>query len=441
MATNPSIRSSQEDVWYLKEIVFGSAPSRRPRKIITQNFNGPCSFIAICNILLLRDKIEILPPDRTTVSYEMLSQLVAEYLLMNCPDVDISAALSIMPKTTKGMDLNPVFTGASSFRPAGDGSGGELKLFEQADIKLVHGWLVDPDSPEHPVVSRVQDYDSAVNLIVEADVVTQGRLVGPDGSQLRVSGEQHEHDWSEEQRRKVEDAIVIRSFLDSTQSQLTYYGLFHLASTLPPDSLVALFRNSHLSVLYKSSSSLPPSPSATQPPAESAQELSQVHSAQEGLPESSTDTTIAAHLDQPFKSDPSQHSYLYSLVTDFAFLHEPTVVWERLEDVGGGLSTFVDSSFRPSAPAGGDFAGLSPEEAADAHQDYPPVDLDDQALAQRLQAEEDAHAQQMRRRQQEEQRHHAEREQQLREMQKKAAAERERHSAPGLRKKPSCIIM
>ena len=51
------------------------------------------------NILILREKIQILPYDRPTVSYEHLSQLVAEYLLMSCPDVDISAALSIMPAT------------------------------------------------------------------------------------------------------------------------------------------------------------------------------------------------------------------------------------------------------------------------------------------------------------------------------------------------------
>jgi len=339
------------------------------------------------------------------------------------------------------MDLNPLFTGATSFRPAGDGSGGELKLFEQADIKLVHGWLVDPDSQEHSVVSRVQDYDSAVNLIVDADVATQGRLVADeDGSQLRVSSEQHEHNWSEEQRRKVEDAIVIRNFLDTTQSQLTYYGLFHLASTLPPDSLVALFRNSHLSVLYKSSSPISSSTGKREP--EPAPEPSEVADGTAGIPEASTSTTIAAHLESPSNLDPESHCYLYSLVTDFVFLHEPTVVWERLEDVEGGASTFVDSDFRPSAPAGGDFAGLSPEEAAQHDpQNYPPVDPDDQALAQRLQAEEDAHAEQMYARQQEEQRQHAERERKLREMRNKAAADRERHSAPGLKKKASCIIM
>ena len=51
------------------------------------------------NILILRGDLEILPLGRKTVSYEFLSQIVAEYLLRASPDVDISAALSIMPYT------------------------------------------------------------------------------------------------------------------------------------------------------------------------------------------------------------------------------------------------------------------------------------------------------------------------------------------------------
>ena len=107
-------------------------------------------------------------------------------------------------------------------------------------------------------------------------------------------------------------ATIIRRFLDSTQSQLTYHGLFHLATTLASGSLVALFRSSHLAVLYKS----------------------------EG--------------DEPA---------LYTLVTDQVFLQEPSVVWERLEDVDGGWSTFVDSDFVRASPAGGDFAGQTAEDA------------------------------------------------------------------------------
>jgi ubiquitin carboxyl-terminal hydrolase MINDY-1/2 len=108
--------------------------------------------------------------------------------------------------------------------------------------------------------------------------------------------------------------MSIRTFIDNTQSQLTYYGLFQLASTLPSNSLSALFRGSHLSVLYKAS------------------------------------------------PDHSEEA-LFTLVTDQSFLHEPSVVWEKFEDVDGGGSTFVDSEFIRSSPAGGDYAGHTGESA------------------------------------------------------------------------------
>ena len=38
-------------------------------------------------------------------------------------------------------------------------------------------------------------------------------------------------------------------------------------------------------------------------------------------------------------------------------------MWERLEDVDGGWSTFVDSEFLRSSPAGGDYAGHTAESA------------------------------------------------------------------------------
>jgi len=65
----------------------------------------------------------------------------------------------------------------------------------------------------------------------------------------------------------------------------------------------------------------------------------------------------------PSESNSEEDSALYSLVTDQVFLCEPYVVWERFEDVDGGWSTFVDSDFVRSSPAGGDFAGQTAEEA------------------------------------------------------------------------------
>ncbi|KAL0576089.1 hypothetical protein V5O48_005888 [Marasmius crinis-equi] len=377
-----SFQSSEAEVWHLKNIEFGEGDAKKNVKIITQNYNGPCSFIAICNILILRGAIIIEPPTRENVSYEFLSQMVAEYLLLNCPEIDISAALSIMPITQRGMDLNPLFTGSRLFRP--EGHGGELKLFEQVGIDLVHGWIVDPESVEAKVLSKTEDYDSAVVLIADADHITKGQLVVEDEDLPQAGSSKAPNNWSDEERAKVEDAIVVRQFIDSTKSQMTYHGLFNLATVVKPGSLVALYRNLHLSVLYKR---------------------------------------------------PGEDESLYTLVTDQVFLHEPSIVWERLEDVDGGWSTFVDSNFIKSSPAGGDFAGRTAEEALRAAEMEvgnfmvsEPGDLD---LARQLQAEEDEMA-----------RH--QREQHMREKNRRRLENEERLRAKQekkQRKKKDCIIM
>lgn len=114
------------------------------------------------------------------------------------------------------MDLNPVFTDALGFRPQmrKDLGGGEgLELFSHANIPLVHGWLVDPSSPEYGAVQRAVDYDSSVNMVVEADHLTQGRLVLDEeevagsssgaGSSSHAGG--HNYSWNTEERTKIED--------------------------------------------------------------------------------------------------------------------------------------------------------------------------------------------------------------------------------------------
>ncbi|KAF4613095.1 hypothetical protein D9613_010812 [Agrocybe pediades] len=410
----PTIHSSYAEVWQLKDIKFGG----RDLRIITQNFNGPCSFIAICNILILRGNIEILPRTRQNVSYEFLSQLVAEYLLMSSPNDDVSDALTYMPQTQKGMDLNPVFTAANLFHPSG-AAGGELKLFEHVNIPLVHGWLVDPDSPEGPVMKRIQDYDTAVALIAEVDHLTNGKFVVSDtepvagsssNSPASLAGE-----FKEEDLQKIRDATVVRRFLDTTWSQLTYHGLFHLATHLPPNTPCALFRSSHLSVVYRHAPNAVTSSNAAG---------------------SSSSQFLAGSSSQPAQTSPegAGDSALFTLVTDQAFCNEPSVVWERLEDVDGGWSTFVDSDFIKSSPAGGDFAGQTAEEAllaAEAIENTGIVHATDADLAQQLQVEE----YQMAQRQQEVRVRQQEAREAARLAQEQAKAERKK------KKKGDCIIM
>lgn len=121
--------------------------------------------------------------------------------------------------SSEGMDLNPLFTGATSFRPAGDG--GELKLFEQAGIQLVHGWLVDPDSPEADVVKEYEDYDTAVNLIADADHTAHGQLVVDEvvaqaeasGSSSHAGSSQLGTSYTPEETQKIENGMRLWYFM------------------------------------------------------------------------------------------------------------------------------------------------------------------------------------------------------------------------------------
>ncbi|KAF9065195.1 hypothetical protein BDP27DRAFT_1450322 [Rhodocollybia butyracea] len=221
-------------VWNLKSIEFGVGQDRKSYRIVTENHNGPCSFIAICNILILRGKMKI-PARRTSVSYKYLSQLVVNHSrsLNAYNDSSKSIVSERMPKTQDIVELNPVFTESKSF----GGPFGITFLLGQLGIELVHGWLVDPESPEAETVSEVKDHDRAVSLIAKA-LINSGK--------------------PSEERTKA--------------------------------------------VLYK--------------------------------------------------RDASEDPGLYSLVTDQCLSNEPSVVWERVEDLnGGGSPTFVDSRVIKSSAA------------------------------------------------------------------------------------------
>ena len=62
----------------LKTISFG--PSRRAVRVVIQNENGPCPLLAIANVLLLRNAIQ-LPAGAPDVTQERLVSLVAGHLL------------------------------------------------------------------------------------------------------------------------------------------------------------------------------------------------------------------------------------------------------------------------------------------------------------------------------------------------------------------------
>ncbi|KDE05480.1 hypothetical protein MVLG_04169 [Microbotryum lychnidis-dioicae p1A1 Lamole] len=323
----------QEEQWLLKTIVwpplpptpsgYESSSNLQTIKIICQNLNGPCSFIALCNVLLLRHSIS-LPSHLDRVSYSDLSSILADHLLQRSNtegfSASISSALSTLPSTRYGLDLNPRFGSIDGFTPSP-----AVSLFKAFEIPLLHGWCVDPDERSgetwNIVVENGEDYDSVVEKIVRGRELSGGQLEGEMRTQdvdEVVKAVERSSKWTVGEAKAVREAHILHAFLSSTSTQLTYHGLMLLSSSLSTSSLSTLFRNSHVSVLYR----------------------------RPGTPD--TPTPDPTHRPLP---------RLFTLVTDSAFVHEPEIVWESLEDVDGSASEFYDGDLRKSMLREGDYVG------------------------------------------------------------------------------------
>ncbi|XP_057462164.1 uncharacterized protein LOC130752411 [Actinidia eriantha] len=129
----------------------------RTTPIVLQNDNGPCPLLAICNVLLLKNNLN-LSSDITEVSQEKLLALVAERLIdsnsnVNNKDAEyvenqqqnIGDAIDLLPRLATGIDVNIKFKRIDDFEFTR-----ECAIFDLLDIPLYHGWIVDP-----------QDYDLA----------------------------------------------------------------------------------------------------------------------------------------------------------------------------------------------------------------------------------------------------------------------------------------
>eukprot|EP00475_Leptophrys_vorax_P042188 TRINITY_DN7954_c0_g1_i2.p2 TRINITY_DN7954_c0_g1~~TRINITY_DN7954_c0_g1_i2.p2 ORF type:complete len:203 (+),score=50.81 TRINITY_DN7954_c0_g1_i2:182-790(+) len=165
-------------------------------------------------------------------------------------------------------------------------------------MKLVHGWLADPDDKQtFPFISNLS-YNRAVEISLgKIDAIAQD-----DGQKFeeKFAGLRKE---VSEPVDKESQFIACQKFLQDNPTQLTFYGLSILHQVLEESSLNVLFRNNHFSVLHK------------------------------------------------------RGGRLYVLVTDEAFLDIPQVVWEELTEVGGD-TRYLDADFRlvnfNAMPANGD---------------------------------------------------------------------------------------
>ncbi|XP_078440314.1 FAM63A-like protein (DUF544) [Wolffia australiana] len=148
----------------------------RSAAIVLQNDNGPCPLLAICNVLLLRNVIE-LSLDDSEVSQQKLLSLVAERLLDSNSNVEgkdegyisnqqrnISDAIDLLPRLASGIDVNVLFRKIDDFEFTR-----ECAIFDLLDIGLYHGWIVDPQDVETAAAIGSKSYNALVGELVAID--------------------------------------------------------------------------------------------------------------------------------------------------------------------------------------------------------------------------------------------------------------------------------
>ncbi|KAK9079692.1 hypothetical protein SSX86_001365 [Deinandra increscens subsp. villosa] len=148
----------------------------RNTPIILQNDNGPCPLLSICNVLLLRNNLN-LSPEVAEVSQEKLLSLVAERLIDSNSNVNnkdagyienqqqnISDAIDLLPRLTTGIDVNLKFTRIDDFEFTR-----ECAIFDLLDIPLYHGWIVDPQDSDTADAIGLKSYNTLMGELVSLD--------------------------------------------------------------------------------------------------------------------------------------------------------------------------------------------------------------------------------------------------------------------------------
>ncbi|XP_042051068.1 ubiquitin carboxyl-terminal hydrolase MINDY-1-like [Salvia splendens] len=148
----------------------------RTAPIILQNDNGPCPLLAICNVLSLKNSLN-LSPDIPEVSQEKLLSLVAERLIDSNTNTDnkdtgyvenqlqnIADAIDLLPRLTTGIDVNLKFRRIDDFEFTP-----ECAIYDLLDIPLYHGWIVDPQDHETADAIGAKSYNTLMGELVSLE--------------------------------------------------------------------------------------------------------------------------------------------------------------------------------------------------------------------------------------------------------------------------------
>ncbi|KAI2632487.1 hypothetical protein GGS26DRAFT_78142 [Hypomontagnella submonticulosa] len=309
---------SKSETYQIKNISWlDTTAAKNPRKspILVQNANGPCPLVALVNALTLTT-----PANQTTsnlvdtlrsreqISLNFLLEAVFDELMTHRhtnPDVslpDMSELYAFLKGLHTGMNVNPRFipnpelaASLQQTRPSRYQSSAredlipgtfentrDMKLYATFSIPLIHGWLPQKDDPVYDAFGRqASSYDDVQSILFREE-------------ELEDKLSNSETGLTEQEQQLYQDIILIKSFLTTSATQLTPWGLEVITKAVRPGTVSILFRNDHFSTLYR---------------------------------------------------HPQTHK-LFTLVTDAGYYTHDEVVWESLADVRGERTEFYSGDFR-----------------------------------------------------------------------------------------------
>ncbi|KAA8492834.1 Ubiquitin carboxyl-terminal hydrolase MINDY-1 [Porphyridium purpureum] len=238
---NPTVEDDHDDVFEVKWLPIAGAEAQ-PTPICLQNRNGPCPLLAIANALLLRGNIHIVP-GTAVVAYGTLVDQMIEYLWSSNQQLNtsqeeetklnfqhaLSEVVAMLPNMRHGADVNVRFDAVDSVEPTR-----ELVCFDLFQLRLLHGWVSDPDLVEIHRVVGSSSFNGLMDLLVRSEEQAMNAgSAAPSETPFDT------------------DAEIARTFLDLTCSQLTDYGLNMLRERMGDGELAVFFRNNHFMTAIK----------------------------------------------------------------------------------------------------------------------------------------------------------------------------------------------
>lgn len=258
--------------------------------IMLQNENGPCPLIAIANILSLRGAIQLEPSNSSAITVDQVVKIITNFLREKYPNIspeEFDTYTKVLSDFKIGLDVNFGFKNCNDFE-----TNQKTKIFDLLEIRMVHGWLVDPNfKDEYEALGSLFIDDVMLKLVQLAEREHKQHPSSPNtNEQPQTTTSEKQEKPSDKIQFTPEQGKIVDNFLKSTSHQLTEYGLAKLRETLKQDELVVFFRNNHFSTLIK------------------------------------------------------HNGLLYNLVTDIGYERERLVVWDLLDSVDGD-SQLLDGNF------------------------------------------------------------------------------------------------